>query len=75
MIKIKKGRKEKSPPALFLMVMTIPQVTHFIELHTVGSSLPAMGQLPPAPAITRVPLLAPFVSHPAPPAFSSSSNH
>ena len=49
------------------MVMTIPQVAHFIQLYTIGSSLPAMGQLPPAPAITRVPLLTPIVSHPAPP--------
>ena len=49
------------------MVITIPQVTHFIQLCTIGSSLPAMGQLPLAPAITQVPLLTPIVSHPAPP--------
>ena len=49
------------------MVITIPQVTHFIQLCTIGSSLPAMGQLPPAPAITQVPLHTPIVSHPAPP--------
>ena len=48
------------------MMMTIPQVTHFTQLYTIGSSLPAMGQLPPAPAITQVPLLTPIVSHPAP---------
>ena len=38
-----------------------------IQLCTIGSSLPAMGQLSPAPAITQVSLLTPIVSHPAPP--------
>ena len=58
------------------MVMTIPQAAHFIQLYTIGSRLSAMGQLPPAPAITRVPLLTPIVSHPAPPPpFSSCFNH
>ena len=47
-----------------LMVITIPQVTRFIQLCTIGSSLPAMGQLPPAPAIIQVPLLTPIVSLP-----------
>ena len=61
-----------------MVVVTIPQVTHFTQLYTIGSSLPAMGQLPPAPAITQVPLLTPIASHPAPPPLvpiSTTSTH